>query len=150
MFGLVAVSLLSTVLLSAASAPSEPHFVETKTRAVLDDGAVVVSFKEAGLAPNRPVEVQVAVDATTVSECVTGGPSPRSVFTTSSSASARQTSTYTADAKGKVTGSSRLVARPGRVEVSGLGCTMRVTTEFVVTLRDRTHDVTYVVPSPGN
>jgi hypothetical protein len=125
-----------------ASAAPNAHFVrETSTVAVRDED-LVVSFEEVGLDPGARADIEVTGTRTVRTVCTNPG-SGDTVLDTSSTASALETGTYTADAAGRIRGTRTLSVAPGRVEISGLDCS--TTTTVTVTLRDLTHDTALTI-----
>lgn len=124
----------------APTPAAQPAFDAAKSAVEPRGDALVVTFEETGLAAGAPVDIEVSATRTTTVTCVDPQDSDRVVLRTSSSAEATETTTYRADARGRVAGSRTLHAAPGRVEITGYVC--RTTEQIVVTLRDLTNGAT--------
>jgi hypothetical protein len=97
---------------------------------------LVVTFVERGLPPGAMADIQVEATRTTRVRCADRRAPGEVVLDTSSTASATETGTYAADARGSVEGTRDLHAAPGKVEITGYDCATE--DRVVVTLRDLT------------
>ncbi len=102
-FWIVLVALL--VMVPSMALAANPHFVKT-SGSVNNEGALVVSFKEAGLGGGQTIAYEVVANATAVWGCVNkGGNHPKASNKETVGSLLNGTGSFTAGKNGQITGS---------------------------------------------
>lgn len=149
--GLLALILAAPLsLLSAASpAAAGPGAPALSADAAVSADGITVQFDESGLNPLEPISMSVTATKKTTSECVTPGPVPTVLLSTTTSGSATEVTDYVADPEGRIAASRRLSVTAAGPVVSGLPCALRTTYFATVVVTDLSHGVSVTVERRG-
>jgi hypothetical protein len=140
----IATALVALVAVCpAATASDHARFVAETSSATITEGGVRVAFEEVGLAPGEAAQVEIAVRRTTRITCRSRAMSSLH-FTFSSTASALESMSHTADDTGRVSDVRTIGVQPGSVEITGWTCTPK--TDATVTLRDVANGAELTLP----
>jgi hypothetical protein len=148
--GLVSIPVAFALATGGGAATAAPAFVPDQTSAVTRGNVVTLSFVEEGLPPGGAANISVSATTQVISSCLTPGSPQVVLFTSSSSATATELSTYIADQDGQIAASRDLTAAAGEVNITGLGCTVQTTKTVTAVLTDTTNAVSYTIPAQAS
>jgi hypothetical protein len=143
----IASALIALVAVCPAAAASDhARFVAENSSATITEAGVRVTFEEVGLVPGEAAQVEIAVSRTTRVTCRSQAMSSLR-FTFSSTASALESMSYTADETGRIAEVRTIGVHPGTVEITGWTCSS--STRATVTLRDVGNGAQLTLPVTG-
>ncbi len=104
----LSVGLTGLVLLTGTAFANSPHFVNSSD-SIDNAGALVISFKEAGLGTNQLISYEGSADATAVYACINGGGKhPQATNKETVNGPVSGTGAFSSGKNGQVTGSLTL------------------------------------------
>jgi hypothetical protein len=143
----VALAFMAVTLIAQQAFAQAPHFIRA-SGSLEANGALTVSFKEAGLGTNQLIDYELTADATATYVCVNrGGGNPSASNKTTVAGPVSATGTFSSGKNGQVTAS--LTAQPPPSDIScppGQSLELAQVSYTNIVLTDTTNNVSITVP----